>query len=73
MPTDNNLAYISKITHDATSFHELNLYYNYLELEEDGIGIFDEPFKIPFLTGEHSASNNNYKPYESDPLFNEFN
>ena len=42
MPTDNSLAYISKIIDGATSFYDLKLHYNYLELDDDGLGIFDE-------------------------------
>ena len=50
MPIDHTLAYLSKIITGATLFQDIKFNYNYLELEDDEIGIFDEPHKISFLS-----------------------
>jgi len=66
------ITYTTKAWNDGfTSLSDINFHYNYLELEDEGTGVYDEPIIIPFLTGTGLVNLiNNYKPHGSDYMLN---
>ena len=62
MATTIELEYGSKAWPEGfVAKHDMFYHYNYLELEEEGVGVNDEPLKVPFLTGSRILSKD-YKP-----------